>query len=129
MPRFPPADRPSGYRTRREAKREHDDRRGSSAARGYGSRWQKARLTFLAAHPLCCRCEKNGKIIPATVVDHVEPHRGDQALFWDRGNWQPLCKPCHDRDKQIEETVGFSSDVGEDGLPLDPRHPFYAATN
>ncbi|WP_338021838.1 AAA family ATPase [Aquabacter cavernae] len=47
---------------------------------------------------MCVRCHA-----PATVVDHIAPHRGDQALFWDKGNWQPLCKPCHDRAKQGEE--------------------------
>lgn len=104
------------------------DRRGSSASRGYGSKWQKARATFLAQHPLCITCKRSGKITVATVVDHITPHRGDQALFWDRKNWQPLCKPHHDRDKQREETVGFSSEVGPDGLPLDPRHPFYGNT-
>jgi 5-methylcytosine-specific restriction protein A len=30
------------------------------------------------------------------VVDHVVPHRGDAILFWDRANWQSMCKPCHD---------------------------------
>ena len=33
----------------------------------------------------------------ATVVDYIVPHRGDQKLFWDKSNWQPLCKACHDR--------------------------------
>ena len=28
----------------------------------------------------------------AAVVDHVIPHLDDKALFWDRNNWQPLCK-------------------------------------
>ena len=23
-------------------------------------------------------------------MDHIVPHRGDQKLFWNRGNWQPL---------------------------------------
>ncbi len=44
------------------------DRRGSSAQRGYGSRWQKARAAYLAAHPLCCRCHEGGTITAATVV-------------------------------------------------------------
>jgi 5-methylcytosine-specific restriction protein A len=35
-------------------------------------------------------------VVAATVVDHVVPHRGDQRLFWDPGNWAPSCKPCHD---------------------------------
>jgi 5-methylcytosine-specific restriction protein A len=25
------------------------------------------------------------------VVDHIRPHMGDPALFWDEGNWQALC--------------------------------------
>ena len=28
--------------------------------------------------------------------DRGRPHRGDQRLFWDEGNWAPSCKPCHD---------------------------------
>ena len=36
-------------------------------------------------------------VIRETVVDHIVPHRGDQKLFWDKSNWQPLCKACHDR--------------------------------
>ena len=38
-----------------------------------------------------------GKVVPAIVVDHIIPHRGNQRLFWDMKNWQPLCKDCHDR--------------------------------
>jgi hypothetical protein len=41
-------------------------------------------------------CEAEGKLTPATVVDHIVPHRGDRRLFWDKTNWQPLCKRCHD---------------------------------
>ena len=52
---------------------------------------------MIADHPLCAKCRENGKLTPATVVDHIIPHRGDPVLFWDRSNWQPLCKDCHDR--------------------------------
>src|SRR5699024_6785952 len=62
-----------------------------------GSRWQKASKAFLQSHPLCAECRKQGRYTKATVVDHIVPHRGDQKLFWDRSNWQPLCKACHDR--------------------------------
>ena len=68
-----------------------------AAKRGYGSRWQKASKAFLQSHPLCAECLKQGRYTKATVVDHIVPHRGDQKLFWDRSNWQPLCKACHDR--------------------------------
>ena len=70
--------------------------RENAAQRGYGSRWKVARKHFLDRHPLCVECLKNGKMTPATVVDHIVPHRGDPRLFWDNANWQALCKSCHD---------------------------------
>lgn len=38
-----------------------------------------------------------------TVVDHIVPHRGDQKLFWDRGNWQPLCEHHHNVKTMTED--------------------------
>ncbi len=75
----------------------HRSDRDSASRRGYNSRWQKARVRYLHSHPLCVECKKAGKLTQATVVDHIVPHRGDQKLFWDESNWQPLCKPCHDK--------------------------------
>lgn len=63
-------------------------------------------------------CEAEGRTTAASVVDHIKPHRGDQALFWDRANWQPLCKPHHDRDKQREERGSLIVTIGEDGWPV-----------
>jgi len=74
-----------------------DRLRGGADARGYDSRWRKARALFLKQHPLCAFCQAEGKVVPATVVDHIIPHRGDQRLFWDQTNWEPLCKECHDK--------------------------------
>ena len=71
--------------------------RGGADARGYDSAWRKARKAYLEEHPLCEECRKNGKLTPASVIDHIIPHRGDKKLFWDETNWQPLCKDCHDR--------------------------------
>ena len=70
--------------------------RGSAAERGYGADWRKSRRRFLASNPLCAACLKRGVLTPATVVDHIVPHRGAQRLFWDESNWQALCKQCHD---------------------------------
>jgi 5-methylcytosine-specific restriction protein A len=92
----PPVHRPAGVRSAAEVKRELDRERASAARRGYGRRWRKARAAFLASHPLCAACQAEGHVVPATVVDHVVPHRGDQKLFWDRTNGAPACKPCHD---------------------------------
>ena len=90
MPTKPQAHRP--HQTKRQP-----ERRPSSCARGYGYRWQQASKAFLAAHPLCAECERQGEVTAATVVDHIRPHRGDMTVFWDSDNWQPLCKRCHDQ--------------------------------
>lgn len=75
----------------------------TAAQRGYGYKWQKAREGFLREHPLCVMCQAEGRVMVATVVDHITPHRGDMRLFWQRSNWQPLCATHHSRDKQREE--------------------------
>ncbi len=72
------------------------DMGSSSTARGYGYKWQKAREGFLKVHPLCEMHKERDVFVPSTVVDHKIAHRGDMSLFWDRSNWQALCKPCHD---------------------------------
>ena len=72
-----------------------DRLRGGADARGYNSGWRKARKAFLQQHPLCVQCMKEGRLTPATVVDHIVPHRGNERLFWDVNNWQPLCADCH----------------------------------
>ncbi|MBL4928784.1 HNH endonuclease signature motif containing protein [Fuscibacter oryzae] len=77
-----------------ERKARFDKTRPSARARGYDSDWKSARIDFLKAHPLC-RCGA-----PATVVDHIKPHKGDNAIFWDRTNWQALCRHHHNSTKQ-----------------------------
>lgn len=100
-----PIHRPSHWRP-------PNQQRKNAAARGYDARWRKARLAFLRRHPLCAACEKQGRVVAALVVDHKIPHRGDERLFWDQSNWQPLCKDCHDR-KTAMEDGGF-------GRPIKP---------
>jgi len=67
----------------------------TTAQRGYGYRWQKARLSHLAKFPLCWYCEQEGRVTAANVVDHSVPHRGDQKIFWDKALWRSSCLPCH----------------------------------
>ena len=100
----------------------YDDRRESSSSRGYGYAWQKAREAFLRKHPLCKLHTQLGQVVVATVVDHVEPHKGDMVKFWDSDNWQSLCKHCHDSEKQRIERSGKVLGCGLSGLPLDPNH-------
>jgi len=88
----------------------------TTAQRGYGSRWQKARETFLKRAPLCVECQRSGRVRLATVVDHIKPHKRCQALFWDTGNWQALCKRCHDA-KTAREDGGFGNAVRPTRVP------------
>lgn len=67
-------------------------RRLNSYQRGYTHRWDRVRRLFLLANPTCVKC---GRL--ANTVDHIRPHRGSRALFWDVTNWQPMCARCHSR--------------------------------
>jgi 5-methylcytosine-specific restriction protein A len=69
--------------------------RETAAQRGYDGRWRKARALFLRKHPLCVGCLRAKRLTPATIIDHIVPHRGDERLFWDEANWQPLCARHH----------------------------------
>lgn len=88
------------------AKQNSDNNRESSARRGYDRPWRRYREQYLAQHPWC-ECERcKGKYYPASVVDHIVPHKGNKDLFWDPNNHQALAKRCHDR-KTASEDGGF----------------------
>lgn len=95
----------------------------------YGTqRWKRRRLAQLQREPLCAMCLADGVTRVATVADHITPHRGDPHAFF-AGRLQSLCAPHHDGAKQREERRGYSDEVGDDGWPLDPRHPANASHN
>jgi 5-methylcytosine-specific restriction protein A len=85
----------------------------------YGRRWRAARAGHLRNHPLCVMCKADGRTTEAVIVDHVTPHRGDQKLFWNKSNWQSLCKTHHDATKQRMEHGNVEVDHGcnVDGIP------------
>ena len=85
--------------------------------------WKRRARLQLTQFPLCAICLREGKLSPAQIADHVQPHRGDSVAFW-RGALQSLCVQCHNASKQREELRGYDTAIGADGLPLDPRHPF-----
>ncbi len=90
----------------------------STSERGYGGRWQKARIAYLRLNPLCVLCQARGEVTLAQVVDHKTPHRGDPALFWDSSNWQALCATHHNVDKAMLEKSGrIKPTFGIDGWP------------
>lgn len=65
----------------------------------YNTAWKKASRAWLLepAHHWCEMCLQRGKYTPADTVHHKIEHQGDWGLFWDRSNWQALCKSCHSR--------------------------------
>jgi len=111
------------------------ERRPTARARGFDSKWDKARANYLLAHPYCVRCAKAGRQEMAVVVDHIKPHRLGAArtpdeiaaarkLFWDKLNWQSLCVTHHSSTKQREEKSGGEWGCTVEGRPLDPNHPW-----
>ena len=72
----------------------HQRRRASASRRGYGRRWQARRRAWLAEHPWCARCEREGRVVAAVDVHHVERHRGDAVAVL-QGGLESLCKRCH----------------------------------
>jgi len=92
-------------RHQQAARREADAHRPNAGQRGYNSRWRRYREGFLSGNPLCAECARFDRIEAAVVVDHVVPHRGDQALFWAASNHQPLCLSCHGAKSQAERLL------------------------
>jgi 5-methylcytosine-specific restriction protein A len=75
----------------------------TSRQRGYDSQWDRASAAFLREQPWCVLCAAEGRREAAAVVDHIVPHLGDRVRFWERGNWQSLCRSCHSRKTAIED--------------------------
>lgn len=91
--------------SREDARRAYDQRRTSETVwrKWYWTqRWRTISKTQLTVEPLCRMCMAEDMITPATVCDHVTPHRGNPEMFWN-GPFQSLCKPCHDGGKQADE--------------------------
>ncbi|MCT4332621.1 HNH endonuclease [Paracoccus sp. YLB-12] len=82
----------------RARKAKHDRKRPSASQRGYGVEWRKLRAEFLRHHPFCAFCG-----VPAEVVDHKTPHKGNRALRLSWSNLQSLCAHCHNSVKQRQE--------------------------
>jgi len=102
---FRPATGPGSNADRKARAHAYEARRyaESLTKRLYGTaRWQGIRSQQLRDEPLCRLCLADGRVTPAVVCDHVEPHRGDVDLFW-AGPFQSLCKSCHSSAKQKNE--------------------------
>jgi 5-methylcytosine-specific restriction enzyme A len=86
------------------------------------SRWQRLRAAHLHAHPWCARCLAKGKHTVADEVHHKLPCKNDPVLQTDPGNLEAICRECHAPLKGAHDR-GYSREIGDDGYPVDPRHP------
>ncbi|WP_291208983.1 HNH endonuclease [Hyphomonas sp.] len=119
MPRRPKQFRPAGLPAQ-PSHAERDALRGSARARGYTSGWDVRSLLFRQRHPLCLGCEALGIITCTEVTDHIEPHKGNMAKFWDEdGNWQPACGWCHNVLKKRLEHMWSRREIEAKDMRLD----------
>lgn len=71
-------------------------------------RWQRLRLKIFERDAYTCQrtgevCAGRHPAPNSPVANHVRPHKGDPALFWDEGNLETVTKAVHDGIVQAEE--------------------------
>lgn|GEM_PF-2867670 len=84
--------------------------------------WKIRKAQQRAEHPTCCLCERDGIVRLMSIVDHHPRHNEDYRQFFE-GPLRSLCKPHHDSEAQADEARGFSTEIGDDGWPIDSAHP------
>lgn len=68
------------------------------------ARWARLRWQVLTdALFTCAFCGRAEADTSQLIGDHIIPHKGDEAMFFDRANVQCLCAPCHNGTKQRME--------------------------
>ncbi|GHF37143.1 hypothetical protein GCM10010359_44730 [Streptomyces morookaense] len=89
--------------------REAEQQRGTSAANGYGTRWQRTRKAYLYRNRWCLLCGRT-----ATVADHFPLSRrelvtqgvADPDAF---SRLRPLCTRCHNRETAKRQPGGWAA--------------------
>jgi 5-methylcytosine-specific restriction protein A len=66
-----------------------------------GSAAVKRRANWLRSHPLCARCDQEGRVSAATVPDHIVPLWAGGADSLET-NGQSLCHEHHDAKTECE---------------------------
>ena len=94
--------------------REQHGKRGKQGKTAHADpRWKRLSKAHLSTNPLCLSCLKEGRYVPATIVDHILPIRYYPERMYDVTNLQSLCngKPysCHQR-KTGHEHYGIALD-------------------
>jgi len=87
---------------RRQERQRYDNERGTAAQRGYDARWRQIRAIVLAEEPLCRECSRQGRVMPAKDVHHINGNPRDNR----RENLEPLCHECHSRHTARHQAFG-----------------------
>jgi 5-methylcytosine-specific restriction protein A len=67
-------------------------------------RWKRLSAKVRQLETTCRACYVEGRPPkPSRHVDHIVPHRGDLARFYDRTNVQALCAECHSAKTRREQ--------------------------
>lgn len=67
--------------------------RDPESKKRYGRTWKRIRDRYIAAHPLCEQCKKDGKLTPAEEIHHIKPL--SQGGTHAEENLMALCTSCH----------------------------------
>jgi hypothetical protein len=93
----------------------------------YGTeRWRRVARMYLAANPMCVRCEEAGRTQEARVCHHVNEWRPNSTVmdFW-AGPFSGLCFDCHFELHHGGRPRDFSTAIDESGWPCDLLHPVF----
>lgn len=109
MPTRPPRAYPGGQRP---TPRPRISRPSPHAALYATPEWKAASKAFRTLYPRCCCTLHQGKpdAPKSECVDHVTPHHGDPAKFWNRSNWRAMAWRCHAA-KTNSQDGGFGNPV------------------
>lgn len=94
MPNRPKTHKPLGQATVRKA---YDRQQWRKADQKFyhSARWLAFRRSYLAATPLCQRCEQAGTLRAAVHLHHDRPRSQYPELELDPSNVIGLCHSCH----------------------------------
>ena len=81
---------------RKYARQQYDRyERSPHTASKYGRAWHRIRASYVASHPRCEQCLKEGRITPVEEVHHIVPiSRGGTHAA---DNLMSLCQSCHNK--------------------------------
>jgi 5-methylcytosine-specific restriction protein A len=92
--------------------------------------WKRLRRRKLAGVPYCEACNAIGRLVPATVVDHVVAVSAGGPMYPSLDQLMSVCAPCHNSKTRRVEQGGLPNVItgcDANGLPVDASHPFYGA--